>query len=230
MDALFFLLFLGSLVFGAVFGSIIRYKIFKKAGRSAWSSLNPFRPCFIIPKIIIGKRGWWFIGRCPENESIAAQPQSSTTNMVGRKLTQAEPDEDVSIRNRASANFEHRKNSVETSYCQEPSFAGKKKIVDFNETDFLKGVTTGQIRPSRVIAQTDKDGKPLLRFEFPSYKVQIHAHFHDAQMENVIRAHIKPDRWDKRIFGKEAPNIPINNNELALLRHHAIEQKSKKLS
>jgi len=92
---------------------------------------------------------------------------------------------------------------------------------------FVKGIISGEIKPSSVRTELDKQGNRFTIFDFPEFKCQIHSHFADVEREKITSAHIIPYSRD------EKSEDFLDNFALAVLRHHAEEstprhQKTRK--
>ena len=84
---------------------------------------------------------------------------------------------------------------------------------------FIKGVLSGEIKPSRVVHKLDQEGKPLTIYMFSAAQRMVHAHFADSEREIVLPSHIVPWHYS----GDPKDRIPIDNQFLAILRHYAEE-------
>ncbi len=82
-----------------------------------------------------------------------------------------------------------------------------------SKDEFIKGIAGGTMKPASVKQTTDSNG-PLMIFDFPDLKCQIHTHFNDEEYEAVGRSHIKS--YD----GKEEEIDYLDNFTVAMLRHH----------
>lgn len=84
---------------------------------------------------------------------------------------------------------------------------------------FIRMILSGQLRPSRIVHELDRDGKPLTVYEFQLAEWKIHAHFADSEREIFLPSHIVPWHYS----GREDERIPIDNHILAMVRHYAEE-------